>query len=104
MPSNPLSSALRDKGIPFTQYLMPRGERHPVWIRRPDDVQEQARAVIEAGFAFECEMLSDYRSVSLTVSDGEDDVEIEVCANGPDVPNAVDRLVAKAFSPVERAP
>lgn len=90
-------------GIPFTQHLMPDGQRNPQWIDRPPEVEARARELIALGFTFHCEMLSDYRTISLTIeSPDEDDgdVAIELCPNGPDVLAAVDRLVMN-FQPQE---
>lgn len=86
--------------IPFTQYLMPHGRRQEVDIDRPEDVEAKARAVMDAGYFFELELLSDWQTVSLTVADrtNGEDLEIELVRNGPAVPDAVDRLVATAFA------
>lgn len=89
--------------IPFTQYLMPFGDFVGTTIDRPADVEADARAVIAAGFRFESEMLRT-GEVSMEVlkdggiDDGGDPVVIahEVCANGPVVLEAVDRLVRTA--------
>lgn len=91
-------------GIPFTQFLMPDGRREQVWIDRPAPIEERAREIIAAGYRFECEMLSDYRTISLTIGDPveEEDIEIELCQNGPAVPEAVDRLVTKFVIPAKR--
>lgn len=83
------------RGIPFTQYLMPDGRQQSVWIKRDERIEALAQEVIAAGWRFECEMLQT-REISLTVSDGEEDVCIEVGPNGPEVPFAVDRLVISA--------
>jgi len=86
--------------IPLTQYLMPNGRPSPETIDRPADIEEKARAVIDAGYFFEMELLSDWSTVSLTVADrsAEEDLEIELVRNGPEVPAAVDRLVERAFN------
>lgn len=85
--------------IPFTQYLRPDGRRVSVTVDRSPEVEAKARVVIDAGLRFECEVLSDRRTVSLTVADpvAEKDVAIEVVPNGPEVPEAVDRLVESAY-------
>lgn len=90
--------------IPFTQYLMPNGRRAEESIDRPADVEEKARAVIDAGYFFEMELLSDYRTVSFTVADREAgvDLEIELVKNGPEVPAGVDRLVERAFANLDK--
>ncbi len=79
--------------IEFTQYLMPHGRRDTVWIERPADVMEKAVEIREAGFRFGCEMLSDYQTISLTISDDNDDYAIKVVPNGPDVPEAIDQMI-----------
>ena len=87
--------------IPFTQYMMPDGRRVPVTIERPAEVAALAQQFIDAGGRFECEMLST-GEISLTAVgeiDGEEqDIAIELCGNGPDVPLAVDRLVRAALT------
>lgn len=84
-------------GIPFTQFLMPNGRREAVWINRPAEIEEKAQAIISAGYVFECEMLSDYQTVSLTIGDPKEemDLEIEVVPNGPRVPEAIDRMIER---------
>ncbi len=79
--------------IKFTQFLMPDGRRDTVWIERPDDIVAKAKSICEAGFRFETEMLSDYQSVSLTISDDDGDWAHEVVPNGPEVPQAIDRMI-----------
>lgn len=90
--------------IEFTQYLMPNGRQDTVWIERPDAVVEKAKTLRAAGFRFECEMLSDYQTISLTIHDpqAEEDVAIEVIPNGPAVPEAVDRMIL-GFEPASKA-
>lgn len=83
------------KEIPFTQYLMPNGRKTTVTIDRPDDIADKAHNIISHGYRFECEMLFDYSTVSLTISDDDDDHEIEVCQNGPDVPKRIDAMILR---------
>jgi hypothetical protein len=82
--------------IPFTQYLRPHGRKRAEEIDRPPEVEALAARFIAAGGRYECEELTTGH-VSLTAVyqvDGEDrDVAIEVCANGPAVPERVDKLV-----------
>lgn len=87
-----------DCEIPFTQYLMPHGRKSPVTIERSADIAAKAREIIAAGFRFECEMLGDYSTISLTIADDDADHAIEVVKNGPDVPVAIDRMIS-AFNP-----
>jgi len=78
--------------IAFTQYLRPFGTPRPVEIERSVEIADTARRIRERGYTFECEELSS-GVVNLTISDGEEDVRMELCANGPDVEAAVDRLI-----------
>lgn len=85
--------------IPFTQYMLPSGHLKEVSIERPDEVVRRAEALIARGYRFECEMLTDMQTVSLTVVDPDDegDIAIELCKNGPGLLGlAVDRLVDQA--------
>lgn len=88
--------------IPFTQYLRPDGRKRAVSIERPAEVVEVAHRLITAGYRFECEELATGH-VSLTVVDPHDegDIAIQVVPNGPEVPNAVDRLIADAMKHME---
>ncbi|MEH2695620.1 hypothetical protein GFL93_12645 [Rhizobium leguminosarum bv. viciae] len=82
--------------IHFTQYLMPDGRPSDVRIDRPDHIAEKAQEILSKGFKFECEMLSDYRTISLTITHPKDgDLEIEVVPNGPEVPVAIDRMIER---------
>lgn len=87
--------------IPFTQYLLPNGEKRDERIERPADIEALARQFIEAGGRYECEMLTT-GEVSLTavyaVDDEPEDVEIEICPNGPDVPLRIDDLVRRSVA------
>ena len=84
--------------IPFTQYVLPSGRPKEVSIERPDGIVIRAEALIAKGYRFECEMLTDMQTVSLTVVDPDDegDIAIELCKNGPGLGPAVDRLVDQA--------
>lgn len=85
--------------IPFTQYVLPNGRQREESIERPAEVEAIADRFIEAGGRYECEVLTTGH-VSLTAVkevDGEDqDVEIIVCDNGPEIPNKVDELVRRS--------
>lgn len=84
--------------IPFTQYLRPDGRKTPVEIDRPPEIEEMAQKFIADGGYFECE---ETRTGHASLTAGhpayeQGDLAIEVVLNGPDVPDAVDRLVRKA--------
>ena len=79
--------------VEFTQYLRPDGRPKQIVIDRPQHLYEKARQIIESGYWFEAEVLTT-GEVSLTVSDAHGDHAFEIVPNGPDVPAAVDRLIA----------
>ena len=80
--------------IPFTQYLRPDGRKTRVYVKRPMPIAARAQLIIEKGHRFECEMLQT-GDVSVTVFDldKEEDVAIRICANGPEVLDAVDSII-----------
>lgn len=82
------------QAVPFTQYLRPDGRKVSVSIERPENIATKAQSIIDRGLRFECEQLID-GSISLTISDDNGDIDIEVVPNGPEVPPAVDRLVLR---------
>jgi hypothetical protein len=86
--------------IPFTQYLLPNGKTKKIQISLDLETEDLANQFIEAGGCFEAEMLTDYKTVSLTacfvVDDEMQDIASEVIENGPEVPEAVKRLVESA--------
>ena len=79
--------------IEFTQFLMPNGRQDTVWIDRPDEIVARAKQIRAAGYEFHCEMLGDHKTISLTISNDEGDHAAEVVANGPEVPEAIDRMI-----------
>lgn len=90
--------------IPFTQYVLPHGRKREETIERPAEIEALADKFIAAGGRYECEILTT-GEVSLTAvfcdDDGdEQDVEIEICTNGPAIRDAVDALVQRSVSHV----
>jgi len=89
--------------IPFTQYLLPDGRRIRIEIDRPEDVERKAMALIEFGASFESEVLSTgHVSIecvrpSVYGSNNPTTFALVICPNGEAVPDAVDRLVERAF-------
>lgn len=78
--------------VPFFQFLRPDGRATLTHIMRPEAVADKARAIIEAGFRFESEILTTGEA-SFTISDQDGDYAVEICPNGPEVLDAVDKLV-----------
>lgn len=86
--------------VTFTQYLRPDGRTRATWIERSAETAAAASALRAAGCRFDIEELQT-GEVSMTVERDDEDGETavlahEVCANGPAVLDAVDRLVAAA--------
>lgn len=95
--------------VPFTQYLRPNGRQRPVSIERTTEVATLAMKVRDAGFRFDIEELMTGH-VSMTVESNTPDahgdyptIAHEICANGPDVHRAVDRLITAAYEHVAKA-
>lgn len=76
--------------IPFTQYMRPNGRKVPVEINRPPKIEAVAKELIAAGFVFEIEhtMSNSVVMYVTNAKDEEDLAAIEVCPNGPEVPEA----------------
>ena len=89
-----MKSATKEYDIPFTQYLMPNGRKVAVTIARPKEIYDKAMDIIKAGYCFEVELLTTGH-VSMTITDNDDDHDIEVVDNGPEVPMAVDRMITR---------
>jgi len=91
--------------IEFTQYLRPDGRKRTVEIDRSLEVEALAAAFVTAGGWYECEELTTGH-VSLTacfvVDDEDQNVVIELCANGPEVSEHVDKLVKHSIEWLER--
>jgi len=80
--------------IPFTQYLRPNGRTREVSIERPAEIYKKAMEIINAGYRFEVEELTTGQ-ISMTISKDDEDCDIELVSNGPEVPVAVDRMITR---------
>jgi hypothetical protein len=87
---------------------MPDGRTVPQWISYPLEIdhevwalsERRAAGLIDAGYSFHMELLSDWRTVSLTVEAPDDsgDFAIQTIINGPGVPGAIVALIDDAAS------
>jgi hypothetical protein len=103
MVMNSATEAKQVAPIPFTQFMRPNGRQVDVSIDRPADIAAKAQSIIDRGFRFECEHLTT-NEVSLTIAGKDDDLDIEICANGPGlVGPAVDRLIERAHAALTKA-
>jgi O-succinylbenzoate synthase len=80
------------KPVMFIQYIRPSGEKRITFIERPDEIADKGFEIVRLGYALTAEVLSTGEA-SFAIEDGEKDVAVEVCENGPGVPGAVDRLI-----------
>ena len=91
--------------ISFTQYLMPDGRQKEVFFQVKEEYDDKVNTLLEAGVAFEVEMLST-GEVSLTIEyedpdEGNVTLAHEICSNGPEVTDAVETLIKVAHSGLE---
>jgi hypothetical protein len=89
--NNPTALTLE---APITQYLRPDGRKRQNYLAVAGDAALEASKLLALGFRFEAEVLGT-DEVSLTVHDPDtgEDIGIEICPNGPEVPLAFARLV-----------
>lgn len=83
------------KPVPFTQFLRPNGVERQITIGRPEPIAELAQKLIAGGCRLETEILST-GEISMTVELGEELLAIEIVHNGPEVSEAVDKLICDA--------
>ncbi len=81
--------------IPFTQYLMPDGRKSLQLIDMDEETENKAQEILDAGYAFEMEMLRDYKTCSFSIFDPrrDCDVAMEIAVNGPPVLVAIKKLI-----------
>jgi hypothetical protein len=91
--------------VPFTQYLMPNGRRENVTLSVDGETYPKARQILDAGYRFEVEMLSDMNTVSATIFDPEKEEDVAICLapNGPEVPARIKAMILKFNIPAKRA-
>lgn len=82
--------------IPFTQYMRPDGRKVEQFAPMPEGYEEKVKAILAAGLKFEAEVLTT-GTVSLTISNGEEDIAIELSSNGPEVEKALIRLIDTGY-------
>jgi len=104
--------------IPFTQYMRPNGRKEIQHTDVPEEIGKLANILIESGCQFTSEALPPTGEFSIKVSDAgvigdckvsftcerydkerdEDDIlSSEICENGPEVTEAINRLIKNAY-------
>lgn len=81
----------------FTQYLAPHGRRQTISIDVNREVEIKAAELVAAGWDFEIEVLVNLGSmINMDCCDDDEQLASEMCPNGPEVPETVEKLVNKA--------
>lgn len=85
--------------IPFTQYLLPNGRQRPASLNTHATIEIQAYELIDAGYVFEVEMLSN-GVIHMDCHQPGDElpISLQLCDNGPQVLEAVQNLVLDSHS------
>ncbi len=68
----------------LVQFMRPRGDMQSVTTQLPIATEPRYQEMLAAGCRLECEELKT-EEVSVTIKNDEEDVDIEVSPNGPDV-------------------
>jgi len=82
--------------IPFTQFMRPDGRPVQTSIDMSKEIEDKAFKLIDAGYFFESEVLQD-EGISLTCTKDDENMGIELCENGPEVEQALKRLVEELY-------
>lgn len=91
--------------IPFTQFRRPHGHRVSVTIDRPAEIESMAKEIIAAGFSFEIEeLMTGEISMEIYRDRDENSLACEICRNGPQVPDAVDKMTRDGYAAMNATP
>jgi anti-sigma regulatory factor (Ser/Thr protein kinase) len=71
--------------VDVLQFVLPSGMEHKATTDLPDEASEDYKNMVKSGCRFEAEILTT-GEVSVTISDGDQDIDISVTSNGPEVP------------------
>ena len=80
------------KQVPFTQFHLPDGTPEQVFTEVPDELAPKVDAILQAGFTFACEVLTN-GWCSFTIGDDHGDYANEICTNGLAVPIHVQKMI-----------
>jgi hypothetical protein len=92
--------------IKFTQFVHPHGRKVPVAIDHTPEVEALAEEMVKQGCLFEIEVLPGMGMVNMDIQppDGAGVFAVEVVPNGPEVVEAVERLVRRAHARWKQGP
>lgn len=92
--------------IEFIQFMYPNASRVPVSIEMPEEIEKLANELKAEGCRFEIEALPGLGIVNMDIQPpgGEGTFAVEVVPNGPEVVEAVTRLVRNAHEVWKKGP
>ena len=82
--------------IPFTQFLLPNGQKRQGNFERPKHIEDMADFCINKGARFTAEMLQTGH-ISLACEFEDEDITIELSFNGKEIMDSIDKLVTESF-------
>jgi len=75
----------------MTQFLRPDGRQQPTSCVIADDLAEKVKVISDAGLRFTAEVIGP--NVSFCIENGEEDLAMEIVANGLGVREAVEKMI-----------
>ena len=82
--------------VEVTQFLRPDGIRRNLQIKLSGEYEKKAEQIINDGYCFECEVLPSLE-VSFSISNGEEDVYIEIAEGRPGALKAFEKVIDDYF-------
>ncbi len=76
------------------QFLMPNGRRRYTSVELPCSTKQQHESLTKSGYWLEAEILTTGQ-VSVTISDGEKDIDISLTQNGPEVVSGIVEMLGR---------
>ena len=80
--------------VEVVQFLLPNGQQQRQITELPDEVAPLYNAMLGAGCRFEAEVLLTGQ-VSVTIANEEEDLDIEVIPNGPEVQTTMVQMLER---------
>ena len=84
--------------IPFTQYLLPNGQRRERVVDRSAEIEEKANELLKSKYYFEIELLTTGVVAMYSYKSGQErEVTMQLCDNGPQTLVCVDKLINDTY-------
>jgi hypothetical protein len=84
--------------VQLTQFIYPNGQPKPVEFEASEGSERMAAELTAVGWRFECECNPRTQAVMLDCCDADGQLACKLVPNGPDVPPALEALVAEAWA------